>query len=117
MTKTRSAQVRLDDDVRDLLLTHDGSLSNAANAILRPALGLGPKPRTRRDPHYKHFPNAVPAGRIDVLPPPVVQTPAPVVERPVARPTNARVGRARGRCPHPITRRIGTVCAACGREV
>lgn len=84
-------QIRLDDDVADELETlagrDGGSVALHGNRMLCQALGL------RRDETE--------------------------VDRPVQR---ASIGRSRatarpGSCPHPVGRRRGAICLACGRPV
>ena len=103
-----SRQVRLDDDVVDALVPHaeDAGLSLAAyaNRTLRSVVvedddaphspvGHAAKPVTRDGAPPAHAPE--PSGRASV-------TPAP---------------RGRNGCRHPVNRRIGNSCAACGKTL
>ncbi len=103
-------QVRIDDTVAEALAARWGdevSLSAAANADLRVALGLKaslapPEPPQERHQERPVSPSGAPGAGAG-------KRPAQTSRRPGAIAT--------GRCRHPINRRIGEHCAACGARV
>lgn len=102
-------QVRLDDDIAAVLDEHDGSLSKATNLVLRKALKMPPKVKRKRRP---------PGSLTQPTAPAPIAPPKP--SKPATRKTPARrqqIHVGRGRCAHPIGRRIGTMCAQCGEAV
>lgn len=105
-----SAQVRIDDDVAEALdkaVARAGggiSRSHAANVRLRQALGLPLVPGAA----LTERPAAT--GGVGI------SSPARVVVRQVTGPT-ATARAARSGCTHPVNRRIGDHCGACGSPI
>lgn len=106
----RTRQVRLEPDVVALIETDRMSLSAAANeAIRRVHAATGDvvsRPTRPQD------------GRTDDSAP--ITQPAPYRPPQVRRAQlqrKAGFGTSPGRCPHPLSRRIGDRCAVCGGHV
>lgn len=105
-------QVRLDPDVEELLapvlgeLGDGASWSKAANLVLREVLTPEPAPDGASVPR-SGAPRA-PRAR---------KPPARLTRRSAKRGAPAGAARARGRCPHPVTRLIGDRCGLCGERV